>query len=73
MQTHRVNIAIPADKYVALYTGSVQNVRAESEEGLKVIFPGSILHRYVGHEGVYGCFEIVINSDNKFQSIRRLR
>ncbi len=72
MPTHRLMLCIPAEKYTALYAGRVKNVSAVSETGLRVVFPGNILHRFVTHDGVYGRFELCIDTNNRLQSIERL-
>ncbi len=72
MQKHLLSLAISADNYVQLYSGKVKNVRAVTENGLRVEFPGSILHRFVTHQGVYGRFQLCIDEKFKLQSIERL-
>jgi hypothetical protein len=72
MQRHRLTLAISAENYLALYRGKVKNVRAVSDSGLRVEFPGNILHRFVTHDGVYGYFELCIDESHKLQSIQRL-
>jgi uncharacterized protein YqjF (DUF2071 family) len=72
MITHRVHLSIPAERYVALYGGKVKSVRAVSEGGLRVEFPGSILNRFVTRDGVHGIFEFNIDSQNKLKSVSRL-
>ena len=72
MQRHRLTLSIPAEKYTALYGGKVKNVRALSETGLRLEFPGQILHRFVTRDGVFGRFELCIDEKNKFRSIERL-
>jgi hypothetical protein len=72
MITHRVHLSIPAERYVALYAGKVKFVRAVSEGGLRVEFPGFILNRFVTHDGVHGVFEFKIDSLNKLKSVSRI-
>ncbi|MFK7864052.1 MAG: DUF2835 family protein [Pseudohongiellaceae bacterium] len=72
MAVHRVYLSIPAERYVALYGGAVKSVRAVTDSGLRIEFPGSILNRFVTRSGVEGEFEIHIDGRNKLQSIRRL-
>lgn len=69
MKVHRVSLSIPAERYVALYAGKVTSVRAVTEEGLRVQFPGKVLNRFVTHEGLYGRFELKIDNNNRLQSI----
>lgn len=72
MATHRVHLSIPAERYVALYGGKIKAVRAVTDSGLNIEFPGSILNRFVTHKGIEGAFEITIDERNKLKSIRRL-
>ena len=72
MIVHRVHLSIPAERYVALYGEKIKSVRAVSESGLRVEFPGSILNRFVTHNGVHGVFEFKIDSQNKLRSVTRL-
>ena len=68
----QIDIAIPADRYVALYTGGVKNIFAISRDGFSVQFPGSVLNRFVTHEGVYGSFEMSFDRNNKLTGIKKL-
>ena len=67
-----VDLNIPADCYVALYSGSVNDVIALSHEGLKIRFPGKILHKFLTRDGVYGTFAISFAADNKFLAIEKI-
>ena len=71
MPAVRVDISIPAERYVALYSGAARNVFAVSREGLKVQFPGKALHRFVTHDGVHGTFELRFDSDNKLVTVNK--
>ena len=68
----RVDIAIPAERYVELYSGRVKNIHAVSWEGLSVQFPGSILHRFITHDGIYGTFDLHFDEHNKLLSVSKL-
>lgn len=72
MAIHRVHLSIPAERYVALYGGKVKSVRAVTESGLRIEFPGKILNRFVTRQGVQGAFEIQIDANNKLKSISRI-
>lgn len=68
-----VSINISRDDYLAVYQGQVKTVVATAEDGRIIRFPADILKGMVGHEGIYGTFKIIINSENKFEHITRLR
>ena len=67
-----VSLAIPEDSYVALYAGTAKDVIATSTEGLRVRFPGKILHRFLTHSGIHGTFRIHFDANNKFLTIERI-
>ena len=64
-----VDLAIPADEYVALYKGVVKDVVATARDGRVLRFPANILQRFVTRDGVYGTFTIHFDANNKFQTI----
>jgi|TARA_R110001592_G_scaffold361313_2_gene671695 hypothetical protein len=66
------DIAIPSDRYEALYSGAVKDVQAVSREGLRVRFPGRILQKYLNHQGVHGTFVIEFDDANKFKAITKI-
>lgn len=67
-----VELAIPADKYLLMYEGAVDQVLAYSSDGRKVRFPANILRPFVTREGVYGRFAIHFDQNNKLRSIERV-
>ena len=67
-----LNISIPADRYVALYSGAVRDVQAVTIEGLRIRFPGKILQRFLTHDGVHGRFVIRFDDNNKFMAIEKI-
>ncbi len=67
-----VNLTIPEDSYVALYAGTAKDVIATSTEGLRVRFPGKILHKFLTHNGIHGTFRIRFDANNKFLAIEQV-
>ncbi len=67
-----VDLSIPAEHFVTLYSGTVKDVQAVSREGLSVRFPGRILQKYVDHQGVRGTFAIEFDEANKFKAITKI-
>jgi len=43
----RVDLNIPAERYVPLYAGQARNIYAMAEGGLSVQFPGSAMRKFV--------------------------
>jgi hypothetical protein len=68
----RVQLSIPAERYVALYAGSAKSIIATAEGGLTVQFPGSALHGFVTHDGLHGTFELYFDSFNKLTTVKRI-
>lgn len=67
----RVDIDIPAERYVALYAGQAKTIYAVSMDGVKVRFPGSALRKFVTHEGVSGSFVLQFDRNYKLTGIER--
>lgn len=67
-----IDINIPAQRYVQLYSGSVQDIYAVSREGVSVRFPGKNLNRFVTRDGICGTFEIQFDANNKLVKINKL-
>jgi hypothetical protein len=72
MGTLRILLNISPEEFVEWYRGTAQVVIAQSEEGLTVQFPASILQRFVTKEGVQGRFELTYDEANRFVSIDRV-
>ena len=67
-----IDLKIPADNYLALYSGAARDVQATTLDGLRVRFPGRILQRFLTHDGVYGRFVIKFDDNNKFIAIEKI-
>jgi hypothetical protein len=72
MKKLTLDISLPADRYEALYTGSVKDVQVISREGVRVRFPGMILQKFLKHDGVHGTFVIEFDDANKFRAITKI-
>ncbi|MEM1260801.1 MAG: DUF2835 domain-containing protein [Pseudomonadota bacterium] len=72
--THRVvvSLAIAADEYLRVYSGSARQVQTVASDGRSVRFPANILQPFVTHSGVFGQFEIHFDDSGRFRSISRL-
>lgn len=66
------DLSISAEDYLAVYQGAAKDVVAVSRNGLTVRFPANILRRYVTRTGIQGSFAVLIDEQNRFQSIRLL-
>jgi hypothetical protein len=72
VQTVVVNLLIAADDYQRLYQGAVRDVVARSVDGRRIRFPAMILRSFVTHTGINGCFRIVFDDENRFQTIEKI-
>lgn len=72
MKKLTIDIKITADRYEALYSGKVTNVKATSREGVTVQFPGRILNKFITHKGIDGTFVIEFDDDHKFKAITQI-
>ncbi len=71
-QRVQVILKIPAHRLVSYYQGEVDTVVAEATDGRIIRFPANVLRGVVQNHGVYGTFELVFDSRNKFVSIQRI-
>jgi len=67
-----VDIALPAERYLAWYRGQAGRVLMTSRDGRKVSLPAHHLRPFLSHEGVYGSFLMRFTSDGKLLSLERL-
>ena len=67
-----VDLAISADQFQRLYTGSASSVVAQARDGRRISFPARILRRFVTHAGIYGSFRIEFDGANRFKQIVKL-
>tara|TARA_R110002074_G_scaffold145034_2_gene293394 strand:- start:18797 stop:19024 length:228 start_codon:yes stop_codon:yes gene_type:complete len=65
-------LAIPAEKYLAVYKGHAKTISTISIDGRRVEFSAEKVRRFLTHDGVYGVFEMEISTDRKFLGIKRL-
>lgn len=68
----RFRLAISAERYLAYYQGSAQEVVVRSEDNKIIRFPARAIRPFVTHDGVYGRFEITFDENNKLIAIHSL-
>ena len=66
-------LAISAEAYLAVYKGHAQKISTLSADGRRVEFSADKVREFLTHDGIYGVFEMEINKEHKFLSIKRLR
>jgi hypothetical protein len=67
-----IDLNMPREQYLTLYTTYIRQVRCVARSGQSVLFPVSVLKPFVTLEGVRGSFCLHFDSNNKFKSIERL-
>lgn len=72
MQQLIVDLALPAERYLAWYQGRAERVLMRSRDGRRVSLPAHHLRRFLTHEGVFGSFLMCFTEDGKLVSLERL-
>lgn len=67
-----VDIALPAERYLAWYRGYADRVFMLSRDGRSVSLPAHHLRPFLTHEGVYGSFVMRFTGDGKLISLQRM-
>jgi hypothetical protein len=67
-----IDLHMPREQYLTLYTTYIRNVRCVARSGQSVLFPVSVLKPFVTHEGIHGSFLLRFDANNKFRSLERL-
>lgn len=68
----RFRLAISAEKYLAFYQGSAQDILALSEDNKSLRFPAGAIREFLTHDGIYGSFEIQFDENNKLIGVIQL-
>ena len=72
MQRIRFFIHIPADDFLRYYQGSASQVSVIADDGRRIQFPARHLRFYVTPEGISSRFEMTLEANNKFVSLKRI-
>ncbi|GGD09729.1 hypothetical protein GCM10007418_30960 [Halopseudomonas salina] len=67
-----VDLALPAERYLAWYRGHAGRVLMYSRDGRRVSLPAHHLRPFLTHEGVYGSFVMRFTGDGKLISLQRM-
>jgi len=67
-----VALNIPPQQLIHYYEGSVSAAVARTTDGRTIRFSANILRSVVQTNGVHGIFELVLDENRKFVSIKRL-
>ena len=69
---YQFTLGISPDDYAKYYEGVVTEVQVETYSGLILRFPASVLRKYLTHNGIHGAFEMEVDQNDKFVSIRNI-
>ncbi len=67
-----LDIALPADRLLAVYQGRANRILIRSREGKSVSLPAHHLRPFLTSAGVFGSFEIKFSADGKLIGLRRV-
>ncbi len=67
-----LDIALPADRLLAVYQGRANRILIRSREGKSVSLPAHHLRPFLTSAGVFGSFEIEFSADGKLIGLRRV-
>ncbi|HIZ50163.1 MAG TPA: DUF2835 domain-containing protein [Candidatus Pseudomonas excrementavium] len=72
MQELIIDLALPAERYLAWYRGQAGRVVMRSRDGRSVSLPAHHLRPFLTHEGVYGSFVMRFTGEGKLVSLERV-
>ncbi|MEH6491283.1 DUF2835 domain-containing protein [Halopseudomonas sp.] len=72
MQQLIIDLALPAERYLAWYQGRAERVLMYSRDGRRVSLPAHHLRPFLTHAGVYGSFRMSFTDEGKLLKLERL-
>ena len=72
MQQLILDLALPAERYLAWYQGRAERVSMVSRDGRRVSLPAHHLRPFLTHQGVYGSFVLQFTDESKLIKLERL-
>ncbi len=60
------------EKYQKYYQGAARAVRVTTDDGRTLRFPANALQPFIMHDGIYGRFEILFDSNNKMVGLNKI-
>lgn len=67
-----LDIALPAERLLAVYQGHANRILVRSRDGTRVSLPAHHLRPFTTAEGVFGSFELEFSDQGKLLRLRRL-
>lgn len=72
MKTLHFALRISEQELLKFYRGHARNVVATDAQGKSMAFPIEVIRPFVTKEGVYGRFEMIVDDNFKFISIKKV-
>ena len=67
-----LDIALPAERLLAVYQGQANRILVRSRDGTRVSLPAHHLRPFTTAAGVFGSFEMEFTDEGKLIRLRRL-
>jgi hypothetical protein len=68
----RFKLAISSDAFLAVYKGHAKSISTIALDGRRVEFSAEKIRQFLSHEGIFGVFEMEVDEESRFISIKRL-
>jgi hypothetical protein len=68
----RFRLQLSYDQYLQVYQGAAKNVSVVADDGRRIAFPARNIQAFLNKDGISGYFEMVLTTENKFVSIKKL-
>ncbi|PSU24628.1 DUF2835 domain-containing protein [Photobacterium phosphoreum] len=72
MRSFTFNVNISYNTFLQHYSGTASSVVVLTDTGLKLQLPAVRLRGFLTHAGIIGKFCVLVNNDNKFETIERI-
>jgi len=72
MEKIRFHIALSSAEFLHYYNGSARVLIVTAEDGRTIQLPAGRFRQFVSESGIYGYFQIVLDDQNKLESITQL-
>jgi hypothetical protein len=69
---YRFSLSLDRDTLLEIYHGTIKRIRVRTFEGLVVDIDANHLKRFTTQDGIFGKFELVTTSENKFLEIVKI-
>jgi hypothetical protein len=68
-----LDIALPAERFLAVYQGRANRVLLYSRDGRKVSLPAHHLRPFLRRDGIHGVFELEFSAAGELLDLRQLQ